>query len=179
MVFGAFIDVPLVVGGFVLMLVYREQLTMRILNIFGRRLPLLGVYLLLSVPLIYYEEQINCMQAWCGQVLVPPTLGFIMLEMLGLGLLSLKLHAKNSLRVTLLFSIFGIFWELFLGGLVGAPLLIAAILAPYVMVSYMFVSMLPLNVLLSSRKVYQATPAEGITGQPAGVTVVLPGSLSL
>lgn len=152
MVFGALIDVPLIVGGFVLMLVYRKQLAQRILRI-GGRLPLLGMYLLLSVPLIIFEEDIDCMQAWCGQVLIPPTLSFILIEMLALGVLSLRLHAKNPLRVTLLFSIFGVFWEIFLGGLKGAPIEILALLGPYVMVSYGFVSLLPLCVLLEGKHV--------------------------
>ncbi len=108
MVFGVFIDVPLVVGGFVLMLVYRKPLTQRILTVQGR-IPRLGIYLLLSIPLIIFEEEIDCMPAWCGQVLIPPTLPFIVIEILALGALSLRLHAKNPLRVTLFFSVFGVF----------------------------------------------------------------------
>lgn len=108
MVFGAFIDVPLIVGGFVVMSVYRKQLTQKILGIPGR-IPLLGMYLLLSVPLIIFEEDIDCMPAWCGQVLIPPTLPFIMIEVYALGMLALRFRAKSPLRVTLLFSIFGLF----------------------------------------------------------------------
>jgi hypothetical protein len=150
MVFGVLIDVPLVVGGFALMLVYRKPLTHRILNNQGR-ISRLGTYLLLSIPLIIFEEDIDCMPAWCGQVLIPPTLPFIMIEMFVLGALSIKLHAKNPVRVTLFFSIFGVFWEIFLGGLKGAPLLITTLLAPDVMVSYGFVSLLPLCVLLEDK----------------------------
>ncbi|HVH15448.1 MAG TPA: hypothetical protein VNA15_06995 [Candidatus Angelobacter sp.] len=58
---------------------------------------------------------------------------------------------KNPLRVTLVFSIYGVLFELFLGGLVGAPILIAAILAPYVGMGYAFVSMLPLSVLMKRK----------------------------
>jgi hypothetical protein len=152
MVFGAPIDVPLIVGGFVLMLVYRKPLTQRILTLQGR-IPRLGMYLLLSIPLIIFEEDIDCMPAWCRQVLIPPTLPFIMIEILVLGVLSLKLHASNPLRVTFFFSIFGVFWEIFLGGLKGAPLLITAVLAPYVMVGYGFVSLLPLCLLLEGKNV--------------------------
>ena len=152
MVFGAFIDVPLIVGGFVVMSVYRKQLTQKILGIRGR-IPLLGMYLLLSVPLIIFEEDIDCMPAWCGQVLIPPTLPFIMIEVFALGMLALRLRAKSPLRGTLLFSVFGVFWEIFLGGLKGVPLVIVALLAPYVMVGYGFVSLLPLCVLLEGRDV--------------------------
>lgn len=60
-------------------------------------------------------------------------------------------HAKRPLRVTLVFSIYGVLFELFLGGLVGAPILIAATLAPYVGMGYSFVSMLPLSVLIGGK----------------------------
>jgi len=84
-------------------------------------------------------------------------------------------HAKNVLRVTLLYSIFGVLWEIFLGGLVGAPLIIIALLAPYVAVGYAFVSMLPLTVLIEGK----TTPEDVKTGLPAPVSGVavalLPG----
>jgi len=144
LVFGIFIDVPLIVGGFLLMFRFRKKLALDILRV---KLPALALYLILSVPLIIFEEQINCMLAWCGAVTIPPTLPFILVEMLVLGGIVLWRHAKNVLRVTLFFSIFGVLWEIFLGGLVGAPLIIIAVLAPYVGVSYAFISMLPLTVL--------------------------------
>ena len=124
---------------------FRKKLATEILRV---RLPPLALYLILAVPLVVFEEQIDCMPAWCGMVAVPPTLPFILAELLVLAGIVLLVHAKNVLRVTLFFSIFGVFWEIFLGGLVGAPLIIIAILAPYVAVGYAFVSMLPLTVLL-------------------------------
>ena len=124
---------------------FRQKLATEILRV---KLPPLALYLILAVPLIVFEEQIDCMPVWCGMVVVPPTLPFILAELLVLAGIVLLVHAKNVLRVTLLFSIFGVFWEIFLGGLVGAPLIIIAILAPYVAVGYAFVSMLPLTVLL-------------------------------
>jgi hypothetical protein len=148
LVFGALIDVPLIVGGFLLMLRFRKKLALDILRV---KLPPLALYMILSVPLIIFEEQIDCMPAWCGMVAIPPTLTFILVEMLVLGGIVLWRHAKNVLRVTLFFSIFGVLWEIFLGGLVGAPLIIIAIFAPYVGVSYAFISMLPLTVLVEGK----------------------------
>ena len=145
MVFGAIIDIPLIVGGFLLMFRFRKKLAIAILRV---KLPPLALYLILSVPLIIFEEQIDCMPAWCGMVAIPPTLPFLLIEILALGGIVLWRHAKNVLRVTLVYSIFGVFWEIFLGGLVGAPLVVIAVLAPYVGVSYAFVSMLPLTVLI-------------------------------
>ncbi len=152
------------------MLNYRDQLSSRIERIMGNQIPIFAIYLLISVPLIIFEEQINCMPAWCGQVLIPPTLPFILLEVLGLGLLSLKLHVKKSWHVAFAYSVFGIFWELFLGGLVGAPLLIAATLAPYVMVSYMFVSLLPLNLLLDKKDTPRAAGLESVGNPKSALT---------
>jgi hypothetical protein len=84
-------------------------------------------------------------------VAIPPTLPFILIEMLALGGIVLWRHAKNVSHITLFFSIFGVFWEIFLGGLVGAPTVIVAIFAPYVGVSYAFISILPLMVLIEGK----------------------------
>ena len=148
MVFGVFIDVPLLTIPFLLMVKFRGRLTSEISKL---RLPLIALYVLLAIPLLIFEEQIDCMPAWCGTVVIPPTIPFLLLEMLVLGGLVFALHAKNPLRVTLVFSIYGVLFELFLGGLVGAPILIAAILAPYVGMGYAFVSMLPLSVLMTGK----------------------------
>src|SRR2546426_12487447 len=127
MVFGALIDVPLIVGGFLLMFRFRKKLALNILRV---KLPPLALYLILSVPLIIFEEQIDCMPAWCGAVAIPPTLPFILVEMLALGGIVLWRHTKNVLRVTLLFSIFGVFWKFFLVGSAEVPLFVIFLLAP-------------------------------------------------
>ena len=127
---------------------FRKRLALTILRL---KLPPLALYLILSVPLIIFEEQIDCMPAWCGMVAIPPTLPFLLIELLVLGGIVLWRHAKNVLRITLVYSIFGVLWEIFLGGLVGAPLIVIALLAPYVAVGYAFVSMLPLTVLIEGR----------------------------
>ena len=164
MVFGVFIDVPLLTIPFILMVKFRGRLTSEISKL---RLPLIALYVLLAIPLLIFEEQIDCMPAWCGTVVIPPTIPFLLLEMLVLAGLVLVLHAKDAMRVTLVFSIYGVLFELFLGGLVGAPILIAAILAPYVGMGYAFVSMLPLSVLMKRRNqgassAGSAQPATGI-----------------
>jgi hypothetical protein len=167
LVFGILIDVPLIVGGFLLMFRFRKQLTHEILRV---KLPPLALYMILSVPLIIFEEQINCMQTWCGRVAIPPTLPFILIEMLALAGLVLWRHAKDVLGVTLFFSIFGVFWEIILGGLVGAPLVITAIFAPYVGISYAFISILPLEVLVEGKanledvKTSPQVPGSGAAG---------------
>ena len=149
MVFGILIDVPLIVGTFVIMLVYRRQLTNTITRI---QLPLFALSILLSVPLIIFEEQINCMTAWCGQVIVPPTLPFLVVEIAVLGAIVIKVHAKKLFRVIIAYSIFGVTWEILLGGLLGASILIDLLIGPYVALSYAFVSMLPIRILIRGRQ---------------------------
>jgi hypothetical protein len=149
MVFGVFIDVPLLTVPFLLMFRFRKRLSKEISKL---KLPLMALYLSLAVPLLIFEEQIDCQPSWCGTVVIPPTIPFLLLEMLALGGLVTLLHAQKPLRVTLVFSVYGVWFELFLGGLVGAPILIAAILAPWVAMGYAFVSMLPLSVLIEGKR---------------------------
>lgn len=148
-VFGFFIDVPLLTITFVVMLVLRKRLAISLVK---TRLPRIAPYLLLSVPLIIFEEQIDCQASWCGKVIIPPTLPFLFVEMLALGVLAVLLHAKNPLRVTLIFSAYGVLFELLLGGLRGAPLVIVVLLAPYVVLGYAFISLLPLTLLLQGSR---------------------------
>jgi hypothetical protein len=162
LVFGIFVDVPLIVGGFLLMFRFRNKLALLIRKV---KLPPLALYLMLSVPLIIFEEQIDCMPSWCGAVAIPPTIPFLFIEMLVLGGIVMWRHAKNALRVTLFFSVYGVLFEIFLGGLVGAPLIIIALLAPYVGVGYAFISILPLTILTEG----EATPSDGNTRVPAPV----------
>ena len=149
MVFGILIDVPLIVGVFALMLFYRGPITNAITRI---KLPHLALSILLSIPLITFEEQINCMSAWCGQVIIPPTLPFLVVEIAVLGVIVMKAHAKNLFRVILLYSTFGVAWEILLGGLVGAGVLVDLLIGPYVALSYAFVSMLPIRILIRGRQ---------------------------
>ncbi len=116
-------------------------------------LPPVALYLILSVPLIIFEEQIDCMPSWCGKVAIPPTLPFLFIEMLVLGGIVSWRHVKSALHVTLVFSIYGVLFEILVGGLSGAPLLIIALLGPYVAVGYAFISMLPLTILVEEEAV--------------------------
>ncbi len=155
MVFGVFVDVPLLTLTFVAMFRFRKRLTSALVKV---RVPPLAMYLVLSVPLIIFEEQIDCMPSWCGNVLVPPTLPFLLVEMFVLGILVLQLHARSLLRVTLVFSVYGLFFEILLGGLMGAPVIVVALLAPYVALGYAFISMLPLNILIQGRGMGEKSP---------------------
>ena len=146
---------------------FRGRISREILKL---GLPPLVLCLILSVPLIIFEEQIDCMPAWCGAVLIPPTLPFLFVEILVLGGLVMWRNSKDVKRVTLAYTIFGVLFEIFLGGLVGAPPLIIAIIGPYVMVGYAFISMLPLMVLIQGRARSDAQKVVVPMAVPASVT---------
>lgn len=155
--FGAVIDVPLVVGAFMVTAVFRKRFARAIRRV---KLPLFLLFLLTSVPLVVFEEDINCMPSWCGQVLIPPTLPFIVVEIFVLGLAATLLHIRRAYMVVLAYCVFGVGWELTVGGLKGAPIEVDFFLIPYVALSYALVSAVPLEVLLGG-KARQSTPAPG------------------
>ncbi len=162
MVFGILIDVPIVVGGYFLMLRYRRPLA-TILAV--TKLPSLATCVLLAVPLIILEEQINCMPSWCGTVLIPPTLTILLIEIFGLSAISLKIHAQNPFRVTATYSVFVVFIEASTGGLLSAGPLIAAVFSPYVWISYGFISLLPISVLIVGRRKSNESPGVSAVSQ--------------
>lgn len=145
MVFGVLVDVPLLVGTFVLMLVFRKGAVRALARV---DIPLFLLFLLLSIPLIIFEEDIDCMPAWCGQVIIPPTLPFLVFEIFVLGLIAVFLHVRRPFLLVLCYCVFGVGWELTVGGLKGASLLVDLILVPYVALGYAYVSMLPLELLV-------------------------------
>jgi hypothetical protein len=166
MVFGIFIDIPLLVGPFALMFAWREKITRQVLRV---HLPPLILSVLVSIPLIIFEEQIDCMPSWCGTVLIPPTLPFLAIEIAVLGGLVVWAHAKNLFRVTLTFAIYGVGFELLVGGLVGAPFIVDILLGPWVAFGYVFISMLPLRVLIFGRRDSAGSNTAGLVGASGGV----------
>ncbi len=146
MVFGILIDVPLLLVTFALLYVCRARITALVSRLSA---PPILLSVLTAVPLVIFEEQINCETAWCGKVVIPPTLPFVLVEIVVLGVLTTTLHARSLRRVIVAFCVFGVLWEYFLGGLRGLPPSLEAVfLVPYVALSYAFVSLLPISVLM-------------------------------
>ncbi len=131
---------------FIVLLVFRTRLNRLILKI---PLPRIVLYILTTIPLIIIEEDINCMQSWCGTVFIPPTLPFLLIELLAVYGLYQWLRPKNIWPLVIGYCAFGIAWELILGGLKGAMLnpLFFAFMVFWVGVSYAFVSITPLTLL--------------------------------
>jgi hypothetical protein len=71
LVFGFLIDVPLLTITFLLVVILRSKLAGAVVR---TKLPKFLLFLLVAIPLIVFEEQIDCMPSWCGKVAVPPTL---------------------------------------------------------------------------------------------------------
>ena len=148
MAFGPLIDLPLIVITFLLLVRYRGRLANRIRRI---ALPAFVLCALTSIPLIWVEEQIDCMPAWCDKAVVPPTLPFIFVEIVVLSALALALHATSAVRVSLAFGVYGIFFEYFLGGLRGISLALLPIWGTYAALTYVYVCLVPLTVLLGGK----------------------------
>ncbi|HVN26308.1 MAG TPA: hypothetical protein VMT99_01480 [Candidatus Paceibacterota bacterium] len=132
---------------FVLSLRFRKQVAAFLMR---SGLPRWVLYFLSSIPLIIVEEQIDCQKTWCYQVLIPPTLLPLLIFMLLLFIGAKAFHAKSVVKPIVIFSVLGIAFERFFGGLVGVPLspIIVLFLIPYVGMGYAFISLIPLTVLL-------------------------------
>ena len=144
-----FIKIILLLFAFILELVYLKQLTVWILK---TGWPKMILYLLTAIPLLIFEEQIDCQPWWCGKVLIPPTLGILIIEVLVLALLSKLFRTKQPWWPAAAYAIFGIFFELTIGGLRGVnnPVILV-LLIPWVALGYIFVSILPLSILLRKK----------------------------
>jgi hypothetical protein len=152
MAFGLLFDIPLLLIPFILMVKFRKPLTSKISRI---PLPKFALFLLVSIPLINFEEMINCGAYGCAPVLIVPTMPVILGFILLLGIFSRILKAKSTLRTTLVFSVLGFLFELIVGVAsaqfiqliwVSPPFFI--FMAFWVGMSYAFISYLPLAVLL-------------------------------
>ena len=130
------------------MAVFRKRLASAIL---GTKAPAALLFALTAIPLIIIEEDIDCMPAWCGHVIIPPTLPFILFEVLLLGAIAVQLRATRLFRIIAAFCVYGVGFELAVGGLVGAPIPVDLIIGPYVAVGYAYVSLLPIQVLLEGK----------------------------
>jgi hypothetical protein len=149
-VFGFLIDVPLLTITFVLLFAFRRRIASTIVRIPA---PPILLALLTSIPLIIFEEQIDCQVSWCGKVPIPPTLPFLMIEIVVFCLILTYVHARSVRRSVLLFCVYGVAFELLVGGLVGASLSpVTLFFVVYVGLGYAFISLLPVMVLFTANQ---------------------------
>ena len=139
---------------FVLMCIFRKKLAAYIRKI---KTPVFILYIITAAILIVFEEYVNC-EPWCGTVLIPPTLPFLLIELLVVYAIFKLTHAKSVWMPVITYSIFGIFWETSIGvaslqlrqlfeqSHVGYFLLLV-----WVGISYAFVTVLPLTILQNDK----------------------------
>ena len=148
MAFGAFIDVPIIVVAFILTTFYRKQISHAIRKI---KLPAILLSLLIAIPLIIFEEHINCGAYQCQPVIMPPTLPFLFIEVLILLVLVKISHTKRVFAPALLYFIFGVAWEFTVGvankELYALNLFYQLFFIFYIGVSYAIIVILPLTIL--------------------------------
>ena len=143
-VLGFFIDVPLLIVTFYLMIKYREQIIKKILKI---PLPNYALFLLTIFMLSLIEENINTGFTIFIIPFVPWTVPILMLQV------DIVAWVMNKWSLSLkwpliIYIVFGTLWELLVGGLRGlgeSPLWLGVfMLFIYVPLSYAYVSMIPL-----------------------------------
>ncbi|MCL5775183.1 MAG: hypothetical protein M1333_03145 [Patescibacteria group bacterium] len=156
MAFGPVIDVPLMSAAFVLVIKWKD----RVVDFVAKtRLPRILSALLVSVPLLIFEEHINCGAYWCTKVWVPPTLWFLLiLELVFFGIVRL-VKIKAVVWQTVLCSFLGMLLEFFLGSaraglhqLAKEHMLVFLLLMVWVGFSYTFAYYLPLLIFNGPQK---------------------------
>jgi len=145
------IRIPLLLIPFILIIRYRNSLIGWISKI---KLPRILLALIVSIPLIIFEEHINCGAYGCTNVFLPPTLWFLLVMELGFFLLLKIIPIKNIIFQTVFLSTLGIIFELFIGAahaefqqLAFSQPATFFLLSLWVAVSYAFVLFLPLLIL--------------------------------
>jgi hypothetical protein len=131
---------------FALTVRFRKELATLIQKI---KLPNWILFLLTAIPFLMVEEHVNCDAYQCAPVIIPPTLAILMVFEIFL-LVGVKLFRSKTVWLpTMIFSMLGVAFELFFGGLVGIPLTVPIVLLvmPWVAISYAWVAIVPLTIL--------------------------------
>lgn len=146
-----FIGISLVIGGFIALFRWRESIA----AIFRRiPLPVFLLYVFSAIPFIFIEESINCIDHGDGSgcTITPWIIGVLLVEVAILGLVVRKMKVASIVWPMAMFAILGAVWELLFGGLrgVGGPFLL--FMFAYVMISYAFLVVVPLTILLGPKR---------------------------
>tara|TARA_Y100000310_G_scaffold341966_1_gene443112 strand:+ start:2407 stop:2865 length:459 start_codon:yes stop_codon:yes gene_type:complete len=148
---GFFLDILILSLTFILIIKYREKIAKLFKKIPLSKFP---VYLISSIPFMIFEENINCAPSGC--VLIPWTIPFLLLFVLVLGLIVRRLKPKSLKYPLIGFLIFGILWEVLIGGLRNQLTIIGPALYSFmifwVALSYAYIVIVPLTILLNQKK---------------------------
>ena len=142
------IKILLFLSTFFLIAFFRKQLANRIRKF---KLPEFAAYLLAAILLIIFEEHINCQPSWCGQIIIPPTLPILLIEVVIVGLLTRLIKIKRIFFPVLFYSAFGVTFELLIGGLKGISAtgaLFGLFMIIWTGMSYALLVILPLTIII-------------------------------
>ncbi len=141
------LDVAVVIGLFCVLYACKSPIARTITRI---PLPATVLALAWAFPVILVEESINCidyndghgcrMTWWINLVL--------MVEVLILVLIARKIQTRTIIWPLLFFALFGLAWEVLVGGLSGiifSPFIL--FMGPYVMISYALIAVIPLQII--------------------------------
>ena len=147
--------VPLLSAVFALLLKFKGSI---VRNVTKLRFPKIILALLCGIPLVVFEEHVNCGAYGCTAVLVPPTTWFLLVELLLLFSILRVIKTTRIMLPTILYSACGVLFEFFLGAaqadlhqLAGVKPLVFALIMLWVGFSYTFISFLPIAVLNADR----------------------------
>lgn len=151
MALGPILDVPIMSGVFALQFKYGQ----RIVNFLVKsKLPKIVLAVLISVPLLSFEENINCGAFECKHTLWPPTLWFLIIEGFLFLLIIRKTRLKSVFKQTLVYAVYGMLFEFTIGepgpglrSLLGANPIVFILIMLWVAISYAFVIYLPLLII--------------------------------
>jgi hypothetical protein len=153
MAFGPIIDVPLLSTIYGIFYKFHGRILKTILKI---KLPKLFLAMLISVPLISIEENINCGAFNCRFAVIPPTIYILIVFQLIYLLISRKYPQVSPEKKALYYGVFGILFELIFGvakkqlyALAMANPLGFILIILWVGFSYWFVIYLPLQIIQS------------------------------
>ena len=149
-------DITIIIVGFILLYKFRKPIA----KLFSR-IPLSPVFLapLISLPFIFLEETINCLDYGDGLGCRMTTWINVVL-LIQVFILCLIVHKKKMTDIKwplFWYSVIGLIWEMTLGGLSVLVLTLNPFLlfmGPYVMVSYAFLAVIPLTIVVLRNTVY-------------------------
>lgn len=155
MAFGPLFAVPALIIIFAILLRYKNLIVNAAMKI---KIPGILLALLTAVPLLIIEEHINCGAYGCAVVILPPTIWFLLAEMLLFFFIFRGLRINNMRWQLAIYGIYGMAYEFLFGGsktglhqLAATNFLTFALIILWVGFSYVFIIYFPLIILNKTR----------------------------
>jgi hypothetical protein len=137
--------------GFLLLLRYRTMLAEWLCT---RSFPTLLVYLVSALPLMLFEENVNCLPSGCR--LIPVTIPFLMLFLVVVYVIVTMTKAHSLWRIVLPACAVGLLWEVTVGvagpEFRALPVLQFIYISLWTWMSYAFFTIVPVQFLLQKQK---------------------------